>query len=223
MGTRVIHLADVHWRGMSRHDEYRDAFEKFFEQARELKPDLIYVGGDIFHSKTQGISPELIDCLIWWFRNLAEIAPTHIILGNHDGIMTNLDRQDAISPVISALDNPRIHLYKKSGCYPTGIPGFNWCVFSCFDEKSWPKVKPIKDEINIAVYHGAVWGSKTDVDWKIEGEVSVDFFSGYEFAMLGDIHRCQALDERWSYQKVDEEELESYLDDGWEVIPDDSP
>lgn len=201
MGTRIIHLADVHWRGLSRHSEYRDAFEKFFEKARDLNPDLIYIGGDIFHSKTQGISPELIDCLIWWFRGLAEIAPTHVILGNHDGIMTNLDRQDAISPVISALNDSRIHLYKKSGCYSTGIPGFNWCVFSCFDEKSWPRVQPVEGEINIAVYHGAVWGSKTDIDWKIEGEVDVDFFKKYDFGMLGDIHRCQFLtnDKRIAY------------------------
>jgi DNA repair exonuclease SbcCD nuclease subunit len=64
---RIVHIADVHWRGLSRHDEYRRSFSDFFEKTRSLKPDIIYVGGDIVHSKTQGISPVLFDCLSWWF------------------------------------------------------------------------------------------------------------------------------------------------------------
>jgi|6_EtaG_2_1085325.scaffolds.fasta_scaffold00070_21 DNA repair exonuclease SbcCD ATPase subunit/DNA repair exonuclease SbcCD nuclease subunit len=193
---KIIHIADIHWRGMSRHDEYRESFERFFKQAQDLNPDVIYVGGDIVHSKTQGISPELIDVLSWWFTSLAEVAPTHIILGNHDGLILNQDRQDAISPIISALDNPRLHLYKKSGTYPTGIPGYNWCVFSCFDEEGWKSVKPVQGDINIALFHGAVWGSKTDSDWSIEGEILTEFFDDYDFTLLGDIHTCQFLDDK---------------------------
>ena len=81
---RVLHIADIHWRGLSRHEEYILAFNDLFKRARALKPDIIYVGGDIVHSKTQGISPELIENLTWWFTELANIAPTHVILGNHD-------------------------------------------------------------------------------------------------------------------------------------------
>ena len=79
---RICHIADIHWRGLSRHEEYREAFGIFFRRMREIKPDIIYVGGDIVHSKTQGISPELIECLVWWFRELASIAPTHVIPGS---------------------------------------------------------------------------------------------------------------------------------------------
>ena len=193
---RVIHIADVHWRGLSRHDEYRESFSAFIKQARDLKPDIIYIGGDIVHSKTQGISPELIDCLCWWFDELSKICHVHVILGNHDGLLNNKDRQDAISPILSALDNRRVHLYKKSGVYPTGVTGFNWCVFSCFDEAGWDNIVPVEDEINIALYHGCVWGSKTDIDWELEGEVDVEFFSGYDFALLGDIHKTQFLNEK---------------------------
>ena len=165
-----------------------------FEQAVELKPDVIYVGGDIVHSKTQGISPELIDVLRWWFTSLASIAPTHVILGNHDGLILNKDRQDAISPIVAAIDDPNLHLYKKSGTYPTGIPGYNWCVFSCFDEEGWKDVKPVAGDVNIALYHGGVWGSKTDIEWDIEGEIDIQFFKEYDFAFLGDIHKLQYLD-----------------------------
>lgn len=91
---------------------------------------------DIVHSKTQGISPEIIDNLNWWFNSLASIAPTHIILGNHDGLILNKDRQDAITPIVNALNNNNLNLYKNSGVYPSNqkINGkmINWSRFFLF-------------------------------------------------------------------------------------------
>ena len=194
MSFKCVHISDIHFRGLSRHTEYRKAFEDFFKSTKKLNPDVIYVGGDIVHSKTQGISPELVDILTWWFKNLASIAPTHVILGNHDGLVSNKDRQDAISPIINAIGDENIFLYKKSGTYPTGVPGFNWCVFSCFDEESWSQVKPIPGDINIALYHGAVRGALVDSDWSLDGEIESTFFEGFDFAFLGDIHKFQYID-----------------------------
>lgn len=191
---KILHIADVHWRGLSRHQEYVLAFKDLFRQAKKIKPDVIYVGGDIVHSKTQGISPELVENLVWWFNEMAKIAPTHVILGNHDGLIHNKDRQDAVTPIIEAINNERIFLYKDSGVYPTGIPGFDWCVFSCFDEENWHKVKP-SNNISIALYHGAVTGSLTDIDWVLDGEVPVSFFDAFDFGLLGDIHKRQFLNE----------------------------
>ena len=192
---KILHIADVHWRGLSRHQEYVLAFKDLFRQAKKIKPDVIYVGGDIVHSKTQGISPELVENLVWWFNEMAKIAPTHVILGNHDGLIHNKDRQDAVTPIIEAINNDRIFLYKDSGVYPTGIPGFDWCVFSCFDEENWHKVKP-SSNISIALYHGAVTGSLTDIDWVLDGEVPVSFFDAFDFGLLGDIHKRQFLNEK---------------------------
>ena len=189
---RILHIADIHWRGLSRHEEYILAFKDLFRQARKLKPDIIYVGGDIVHSKTQGISPELIQNLHWWFTGLADIAPTHVILGNHDGLILNKDRQDAITPIVKAINNDNIFLYKKSGTYQFA-PGFEWCVLSCFDEENWFKAKPSGENISIGLYHGAIRGSLTDVDWQLEGEDNIDIFKSYDFAMLGDIHKKQFL------------------------------
>jgi len=192
---KILHIADVHWRGLSRHQEYVLAFKDLFRQAEELNPDIIYVGGDIVHSKTQGISPELIENLCWWFNGLAKIAPTHVILGNHDGLILNKDRQDAITPIVEALDNPNIFLYKNSGTYEFA-PGFEWCVLSCFDEENFHRAKPSKDKVSIALYHGAVRGSLTDVDWQLEGESTLDLFKSYDFALLGDIHKRQFLNKK---------------------------
>ena len=108
MVFRCAHLADIHFRGLSRHDEYRDVFEEVFATLREENLDAIFIGGDIVHSKTQGISPELIEILVWWFSKLAEIAKVYVILGNHDGLILNKDRQDAISPILTVINNPNI-------------------------------------------------------------------------------------------------------------------
>ena len=193
---KIVHIADVHWRGLSRHEEYIVAFKDFFDKAAALNPDVIYIGGDIVHSKTQGISPELIQCLCWWFNRMAQICPVHVILGNHDGLILNKDRQDAITPIINAIDNPNIHLFKDTGIYDTGFPGFKWCVFSCFDEENWGSLNPDPGDVNIALFHGGVRGSLTDIDWQMSGEVNLSFFKGYDFALLGDIHKRQFLDKR---------------------------
>ena len=190
---KIAHMADLHFRGLSRHAEYRNSFNDAFRKLEKLKPDVILVAGDIVHSKTQGISPELINILTWWVRSLGNIAPTHITLGNHDGLLMNADRDDAISPIVKAVGHPRVFLHKKSGTVKLA-DGYNLCVFSCFDKLGWKDVTPVQDEVNIATFHGSVAGSKTDDDWKMEGEVSVDFFKRFDVTMLGDIHKRQFLD-----------------------------
>ena len=113
MSFRCAHIADIHFRGLSRHDQYRAVFQKFFDQMQKEKPDVIFVGGDIVHSKTQGISPELIDVLNWWFRGLSKSAKeVHVILGNHDGLILNDERLDTISPIVSALELDNVFLQR---------------------------------------------------------------------------------------------------------------
>ena len=193
MKYKFAHFADVHWRGLSRHDEYRRSFERAFSLLKEQDVSGIFIAGDIVHSKTQGISPELIDCLCWWLKSLADIAPTYVTLGNHDGLILNKDRQDAISPIVKALNLPNLHLIKM-----TEKVAFNDDIdianFSCFDEDAWLDIQPTPDKINIAIFHGSVWGSKTDIDWELEGEVETSMFDGYDFVFLGDIHKHQYLD-----------------------------
>jgi len=189
---KIAHTADIHYRGLSRHDEYREVFSAFVESCRSSKVDHIFVGGDIFHTKTIGISPEFIEQLSWWLNSLSCVAPTHLILGNHDGNLVNLSRQDAITPIVSALNNPNVHLYKKSGIYQFA-PGFNWCVFSPFDEENWHNVKPEHGKVNIACFHGPIQGSSTEVGWMIDEGKNVDFFNEFDFAMFGDIHKQQFL------------------------------
>lgn len=189
---RIAHTADVHWRGLSRHDEYRKIFESFIKDCKKNEVDHIFIGGDVFHTKTTGISPEYIDQMTWWLNAMSEIAIVHIILGNHDGNLINSSRQDAVSPIVEAMKNDRVKLYKKSGVYEFS-PGYNWCVFSLFDEEGWKDVKPIPGMFNIACFHGSVRGSVTETGWDIVDGITTDFFADYDLAFLGDIHRRQML------------------------------
>ena len=208
---RIAHFADAHIRSLSRHLEYKEIFLDFSRQCREQGVHHIFIGGDTFHTKCAGMSPECIEFMCWWFGELASVAEVHVTLGNHDGNLVNLSRQDAISPIIRALNNPRIHIYKESGTYEFA-PGYCWGVFSLFDEENWDKVKPIPGKVNIACFHGPVWGATTESDWLVEEGITVEFFRGWDFGFLGDIHKFQFLAGRDVELEIDESELKDYPD-----------
>lgn len=206
---KIAQISDTHIRSLSRHDECRLVFRAMNKKLRIQNPDHIVHTGDIFHTKTQGISPEYINLLSEWLTSLALIAPLHIVLGNHDGNLVNLSRDDAVSPIVRALGNPRIFLYKDSGVYQFA-EGYNWCVYSIFDVDGWSKVQPISGDVNIAIYHGSVLGAITEADYELEGDMKVEFFENYHACMLGDIHKTQFLGYREYEFEIDEEDIKKY-------------
>ena len=100
--VKIAHFADTHIRNLKYHKEYRKVFEEMYEALRKEKVDYIVHCGDIAHTKTQ-ISPEYVEMCREFLNNLADIAPTHVILGNHDGNLKNSFRMDAVSPIAAAL------------------------------------------------------------------------------------------------------------------------
>ena len=191
---KIAHIADTHIKNLKFHYEYKIVFEQLYETLRKENVDYIVHCGDIAHTKTQ-ISPEFVELCSDFFSNLASIAPTYIILGNHDGNLKNSTRQDALSPIVKALNLPDLHLLKNAGEVLVG-PHIAFNVLSVFDEENW--VAPSDPErINIALYHGSVSGVKTDTGWVMtHGDHDVSIFGGHDFAMLGDIHKTnQVLDD----------------------------
>ena len=189
---KFAHISDTHIKNLKYHYEYRAIFEQLYEKLREEKVDYIVHTGDVAHTKTQ-ISPEYVELCAQFFENLANIAPTYAILGNHDGNLKNSSRQDALTPIFNALNHPNLHLLKDSG--ETNIDDkFCLNVLSVFDRENW--IKPTNsDKINIALYHGSISNCKTDVGWvMLNGEDTMEIFDGFDFSMLGDIHRRQILD-----------------------------
>lgn len=204
---KICQISDIHWRGSTRHEEYTKAFEQLLKQLREeeIAPNLIVCTGDIFHTKTQGITPEVIDKITWMFRELLKLAPVRVILGNHDGNLANTARQDAISPIVKAMNESDLLLYKESGTFIDPIwKNIAWSAFSCFDKENWNNVSPIEDKINIGLYHGSIVGCLTDTGHRMmTGEENISRFAEYDFVMMGDMHKSQFMAERADKNGID--------------------
>ena len=188
---KFAHIADTHIKNLKYHYEYRVVFEKLYEKLKEEEVDYIIHCGDIAHTKTQ-LSPEFVDMCTSFFRNLADIAPTYIILGNHDGNLKNSSRQDALTPIVHALGHPSLFLLKESGEIQLDN-GFSLNVLSVFDRDNWnPPSDP--NRINIALYHGSISNCETDLGWVMaHGEDDISIFEGHDFAFLGDIHKTNQI------------------------------
>ena len=207
---KIIQISDIHWRGLARHEEYTNAFELLFKKIKEIKPDVIVNTGDIFHTKTQSISPEVIERLTWMFNRLASSASKNItILGNHDGNLTNLSRKDIISTILEkeifeeqdAIDGPFTYFSRDSVTHDifnkTLGTSVKFHCFSPFDKDGWKNMIPDPDKINIALFHGSVSGCVMDngMVWP-HGEIDVSDMNIFDFVLLGDIHQQQFMDYR---------------------------
>ena len=192
--VRIAHFGDTHIKNLKYHYEYRKAFEHIYETLRRENVDYIVHCGDLAHTKTQ-LSPEYFELATDFLKNLADIAETHIILGNHDGNLRNSSRQDAITPIVEALNHPSLILHKYSGeMFLEDNLSLN--IMSIFDETNW--LDPADpDAINIALYHGAINNSQTDLGWVMDnGDHDISVFDKFDYAMLGDIHKTnQVLNE----------------------------
>ena len=212
---RFAHIADTHIRNLKYHFEYKEVFKQLYKSLKEEKVDYIVHCGDIAHTKTQ-ISPEFVDMCRDFFENLAAIAPTYIILGNHDGNLRNGSRQDALSPIAKAINNPNLILLKNAGEVKVDDK-FCLNVLSVFDEENW--VEPSDyNAINIALYHGAIDKSKTDSNWTLGGDHSIEIFEEFDFGFLGDIHKTQQLDKEgriWYAGSTVQQNFGETLDKGY--------
>jgi len=200
---KIAHLADIHIRKLHRFVEYRDVFKRLYKKLKEVKPDLIYIGGDIVHGKLD-TSPEEIRLLADFFLALADISPTLIIPGNHDCNLNNKSREDVLSPVVDLVQqiNPNLLYWKKSGVYELGDCQFGFLsVFDITKEgkpnvANLPKATDIDGDNKIAVFHGGVGRFEVDTGlWMSDDNVNANDFDGYDLVLLGDIHKRQFIDD----------------------------
>ena len=198
---KIAHLADIHIRKLHRFVEYRDVFNRLYKKLKEVKPDVIYIGGDVVHGKLD-TSPEEIRLLADFFLSLSEICTTVVIPGNHDCNLNNKSREDVLSPVVDLVQqiNPNLLYWKKTGVYELG--GCHFGLLSVFDitkdnkpnVRNLPKAKDIKGKNKIALYHGSVGTFEVDTGLKMSDEsIGVQDFNGYDMVLLGDIHKRQFL------------------------------
>lgn len=203
MINSIIHVADIHIRLYKRHEEYKEQFTKFFESVKsdierlKLNKDecRIAILGDTCHSKNQ-MTPELIEMVTWFLNECTSICKTVLILGNHDFLANNLDRMDALTPIVQTMRNPDLLFLKHTGCYED--ENVVWCVYGRMEESKRPEIEEARkqygdDKTYIGLYHDPLIGLKTNIGFEFEDGQDISIFEGTDITMCGDIHHRQEM------------------------------
>ena len=188
MIKKLVHFSDLHIRLFKDHDLYRSILENAIEQWKELKPDRIVFTGDLVHSKNQ-MTPELIEMVRWVLTECSSIAKTIIIPGNHDFLVNNTERLDALTPIINSLNNPNIVYYRDRGVYEDD--NVSWCVYSQYQGNIPPDISEAK-VIKVGLFHGPIQGMTTDLGYDFgDHAYDTEKFNGLNVVLCGDIHKRQ--------------------------------
>ena len=190
----IAHIADVHFRNFQRHDEFRAVCSNFHDQMKRIKPDRIVIAGDIVQSKNQ-ISPELVNEVSWFINECSKVCTRLIIIaGNHDIVEQNLERMDALTPIINALALDNIDYLMKSEVKVD--ENIAWVVYSIFEGNSTPdsiKQNNYNDKFKIGLFHGVISGAVNEQGFTFTYGAEVEKFDDCDLVLCGDIHKRQTL------------------------------
>lgn len=202
---RIYHIADIHFRLIKRHDEYRLVLQKFYDEVKKIgiENSIIVIAGDVVHSKLD-LSPEIIEEASNFLRSCADLCPTILIAGNHDTNLSNKSRLDSLSPIVKNLNHSNLHYLKNTGVYRISNCLFN--NMSVFDDpetyinaKEIPKIYTREVDHVIGLFHGAISGASTDIGYTVSNRnIPRGIFDGHHIVLCGDIHKMQII------QKLDE-------------------
>tara|TARA_R110000824_G_scaffold18850_4_gene73959 strand:- start:8034 stop:8819 length:786 start_codon:yes stop_codon:yes gene_type:complete len=186
----IIHYSDLHLKLYKHHKRDIKVLKLALEQWKKIKPDRIVFTGDFVHSKNQ-MTPELINLMSWVMTETAKICKCIYLIGNHDFLENNMDRMDAISPVIDNLNNKNIVYYKDRGCYED--ENILWCVYSLREQNITPEIPKNLQKYKIGLFHGPIEGASNDLGFIFNDGYSIDRFEGCDVVLAGDIHKRQTF------------------------------
>jgi DNA repair exonuclease SbcCD ATPase subunit/predicted MPP superfamily phosphohydrolase len=190
----IYHISDIHIRMRERQPEYTQVFERLYKYLHEQDTEtgIIVITGDIVHSKIL-YEAECVETTSDILNTLAGIMKLFLILGNHDLILNNDGRPNAITPIIKNIENKRnIHLMLKSGTYH-----YRNISFGVTGMKDTKVTQVINGREHIlALYHGQLQGCKmyNGMINRHKGFKCSDF-KKYHAVLLGDEHKHQILQE----------------------------
>lgn len=190
MVNKIVHFSDLHLRLFKDHDLYKLILIKALEQWKAIDPDRIVFTGDLVHSKNQ-MTPELINMVTWLLNECTKISKTILLIGNHDFLENNLNRVDAISPILDSLGNNDITYYTESGVY--NDDNIDWVIYSLKTGNTPPNI-PKSDNLKIGLFHGPVDGLSTDLGYQFNNIFNKNKFEGCDLVLCGDIHKRQVFD-----------------------------
>jgi len=192
--NKIYHISDVHIRNFKRHEEYNRSFNRLYSYIKETftNDSLIVLTGDIVHSKTD-VTPELINMVQGFLRNLCTIGKVLMIPGNHDANLNNAHRMDALTPIVEALNEPNLKYVKDTCEFKIADKTFvHWSVFD--KEDKYIPANKVDGEYKIALFHGPVTGVLLKENSQLlDQALKISDFEGFDLALLGDIHTRQFL------------------------------
>lgn len=201
----VIHCADIHIRLFQRLEEYNEQLNRFIAKCREITEGLskeevrILIAGDLLHNKNQ-ISAEQIAFASTFIRELETIGLVRIISGNHDLVVDNSTRMDAMTALFQTAGFENSIFMDSYLGYESGIlvdNNITWALYSIFDGFRKPDIENAKeanpDNKIIGLFHGTVVGSTLDNGTVMDSGVDGGLFEGCDYVMAGDIHKRQEL------------------------------
>lgn len=196
----VYHLADIHIRNQFMREQYEIIFTKTYdkilsESEGKRHESIIVLAGDIVHSKCD-LSPEAIDMTYHFLNSLSQILPVIVIPGNHDMVLSNRDRMDALTPIIKNSELGNIFYLKSTNFYRYhniifGLTNM-FASTPLLAENITPEMLEQitqQNKYKIALYHGPIQGSKTDLGFEIKSKkFRGKDFRNYDFGFFGDQH-----------------------------------
>jgi len=231
----IYHIGDVHvWKDGNRDEEYTIVFENMYNEMKKKdnKKSLIVITGDIFND---GLSPTSVNMVKKIFINLCEICDVIVFRGNHDQ-KTKYDKEalDYLYPVLhNTITKNKLHILEKTGEYIYSNIIFGYT--DVYDNEVYKIIanndnnNDTNNKIKIGLWHGTMYGSKTDSNIVFKDEHNVKFkcddFSDYDYVMLGDIHKYQYMNKAktiaYCGSTIQQNHGESLKDHGyieWDII-----
>jgi len=192
----IYHLADVHIpNNIDRHGEYRLIFNKFIRKLKkEERNKIVVICGDLYHDKTT-IKPEALELAQYLIKRITNECELVIFDGNHDININNDKRMSSIDATIKYMKTKNtIHYLTENEIYE--INDINFGLITMYSGEV-PKILD-KEKLNIALHHGTLYKSLTDLNHTFENEDSLKCqdFEDYDLVLLGDIHLQQYLNSK---------------------------
>lgn len=203
MVKKIIHVSDIHIRNFKRLSEYSEQLNLFIEKVKEETNDYQYdeirivISGDICHQKTN-ISPELMVFASSFIRELEKIGKVIVIAGNHDLLVNNTTRTDAITAIFDTAQFENAYFLDQMLEYQSGYvidENVTWVVYSIYDNFRKPTLDDVKNEnpnnIVIGLFHGVIVGSTLYNGTVMDEGCDGNLFNDCNIVMAGDIHKRQ--------------------------------
>ena len=206
----IAHIADIHIKASidkSRDIEYDTVFNKLYEDMKTLKPDTIFIAGDIFESgrvTDGGTMTKALDFL----TKISQCAKKTIVIpGNHDLDVNVKNYNCVLSAIIkdnSILQSNNLHYLAEPGMYifDDELWGLADVCTGTVDENSHIITDSTlhQDKLKIGLFHedieGAAYESGSIVKERADRVLRTTDFKNYDFVMGGHIHNYQLIPNR---------------------------